>query len=263
VRILPALMVCVAATVLVLGSLLTTSHEYWSAQTWRYAWSNASLWRAEYLLPGVFAGQPSNVVNGSLWTLPIEARLYLALLVASLCGMLVVRRYVVAWLALLAVIVAYSISRAPVPEWLANDFWCVACFTTGTAMWLLRDRVRVSWIPVVLLLVLAAVLRGTPWFVVPYFGLVSYGTLWLAFVQRGPRIAHHDLSYGLYLYGWPAAQVVQHVAPGGLLRNIVFASVLAFACAAASWFLVERPALHLKRRFGTRTPLASPVGANA
>jgi peptidoglycan/LPS O-acetylase OafA/YrhL len=39
--------------------------------------------------------------------------------------------------------------------------------------------------------------------------------------------------------------------------------LLAFACAAASWFLVERPALHWKKRFGTRTPAASPVGADA
>jgi len=262
-RILPALVACVAVSTFVLGPLLTTSHDYWSAQTSRYFWSNASLWRAEYHLPGVFEGQPTNAVNGSLWTLPIEARLYLALLVAALCGMLAVRRYVVAWLALLAVIVAYAAWRAPVPEWLANDLWCVACFTTGTALWLLRDRVRLSWIVVVALLVLTVVLRGTPWFVAPYFGLVSYGTLWLAFVPRGPRIAHHDLSYGLYLYGWPAAQLVQHVAPGGPLHNIVFASVLGFACAGASWFLVERPALHLKRRFGTRTPVASAVGADA
>jgi peptidoglycan/LPS O-acetylase OafA/YrhL len=262
-RILPALVVCVAVTTFVVGPLFTTSPHYWTAETWRYFWSNATLWRAEYTLPGVFDGQPTHVVNGSLWTLPIEARLYVALLVAVPFGMLVVRRYVVAWLVLLAAILAWAHWRAPVPEWLANDFWCAACFTTGTALWLLRDHIRLSWIPVVVLLVLAAASRGTPFFVAPYFGLVSYGTLWLAFVQRGPRIAHHDLSYGLYLYGWPAAQIVQHFTPGGVLKNMALASVLAFACAAGSWFLVERPALHLKRRFGTRTPMESPVGADA
>jgi peptidoglycan/LPS O-acetylase OafA/YrhL len=262
-RIFPALVVCVAVTTFVVGPLLTTSHDYWIADTWRYFWSNATLWRAEYHLPGMFEGQPSNVVNGSLWTLPIEARLYVALLVAVLLGMLAVRRYVFAWLALLTAIVAWAHWRAPVPDWLANDFWCVACFTTGTALWLLRDRIRLSWKPVVVSLLLAAVLRGTPFFVVPYFALVSYGTLWLGFVQRPPRIVHNDLSYGLYLYGWLAAQIVQHALPGGAIRNFVLASVLAFACAAGSWFLVERPALHLKRRFGTRTPVASPVGADA
>ena len=42
-----------------------------------------------------------------------------------------------------------------------------------------------------------------------------------------------------------------------------FAAALAFLLAAASWFLVERPALHLKKRFVARAPEASPVAAQA
>jgi peptidoglycan/LPS O-acetylase OafA/YrhL len=263
VRILPALVVCVAVTACVLGPWLTTSADYWSAETWRYVWSNASLWRAEFHLPGVFETLPQTAVNGSLWTLPIEARLYLALLVASLLGVLTTTRYVVPWVLALLGAGAFALWRAPLPEWLANDLWCVACFITGTAAWLYRDRVRLSGVAVLALVAIAALLRGTPWFALPYFALVAYGTLWLAFVPRGPRIAHHDLSYGLYLYGWPAAQVVQAFAPGGPWHNVLWATLLAFACAAASWFLVERPALHWKKRFGTRTPAASPVGADA
>jgi peptidoglycan/LPS O-acetylase OafA/YrhL len=261
-RIVPALVVCVALSVFVLGPLMTTAPNYWSSpETWRYLWANASLWRAEYALPGLFATLPQTAVNGSLWTLPIEARLYVLLLIASLLGALSAKRYLLPWLLALGGAAAFAWWRAPLPDWLANNIWCVAFFITGTALWLYRDRVRLSWIPVVALIVLAALLRGTPWFVAPYFALVCYGTLWLAFAPTPARMAHHDLSYGLYLYGWPSAQIVQTISPGAPWHNVLWASVLAFALAALSWFLVERPALHLKRRFGTRTPQASPAKA--
>lgn len=97
-RILPALVTCVALSVFVLGPLLTTARDYWhSPQTWRYLLLNASLWSTTHTLPGVFEHLPYTAVNGSLWTLPGEARLYLALLVASLCGVLTPPRYTPLW----------------------------------------------------------------------------------------------------------------------------------------------------------------------
>lgn len=258
-RILPALVACVALTVFVLGPVMTTSPDYWSAPTWRYLWANATLWRAEFHLPGVFDTLPQTAVNGSLWTLPIEARLYIALLVASLLGVLSAKRYLAPWGFVLAGAAAFAWWRGPLPDWLANNLWCVAFFITGTALWLFRDRVVLSWKVVVGLLAVAALARGTPGFVPAYFVLVAYGTLWIAFAPVPARMAHHDLSYGLYLYGWPAAQLVQTISPGSPWHNVAWASALAFALAALSWFCVERPALRWKRRFGTRTPAASPA----
>jgi peptidoglycan/LPS O-acetylase OafA/YrhL len=261
-RILPALIVCVALSVFVLGPLLTTAPDYWSnATTWRYFVSNASLYRAEYFLPGVFDTLPTRVINGSLWTLPIEASLYVLLLVAGVLGFIDARRYAVPWVLALLGVAALVMWRAPLPDWFANNLWCVCFFITGTAAWLYRDRIRLSWIVVVALLALAMIARGTAWFGLPYFALVCYGTLWLAFLPGGPLIAHNDLSYGLYLYGWPAAQLVQLASPGTPLQNVAWTTPLALFLAAGSWFLIDRPALRWKRRFGTRTPVASPVQA--
>ena len=261
-RIVPALVVCVALTVFVLGPLLTTSPDYWRApETWRYLWSNATLWRAEFFLPGVFSTLPQTAANGSLWTLPIEARLYILLLIASLLGALSTKRYLVPWLLALFGAAVFAWWRAPLPDWVENDIWCAAFFITGTALWLYREHVRLSWVPVAVLFVLAALTRGTTWFVAPYFLLVCYGTLWIAFSKAPARMAHHDLSYGLYLYGWPVAQVVQTFSPGGPWHNVLWTTAIGLALAAMSWFLVERPALRMKRRFGTRTPQASPAKA--
>jgi peptidoglycan/LPS O-acetylase OafA/YrhL len=251
-RILPALVVCVALSVFVLGPVLTTSDDYWrDPSTWHYLWSNGSLWSTRYDLPGVFASLPRNAVNGSLWTLPIEARLYLALLVASMLGVLTARRYTPLWAIALAAACAFAAWRNPLPEWLANYIWCTAFFITGTLCWLQRARIRLSPWPLLALFALAALARGTQWFHLPYFVIACYGTLWLAFVARLPMIRQHDLSYGLYLYGWPSAQLVQQVSPGGPLHNMLWATLLAGALAAVSWFVIERPALRWKRKMGS------------
>ena len=77
-------------------------------------------------------------------------------------------------------------------------------------------------------------------------------------------IRHTDLSYGLYLYGWPAQQLAWMLPTGKtVFGNIVLATAIALACAALSWFLVERPALRLKKRWVAPSPQASPVAAQA
>lgn len=249
-RILPALIVCVALSVFVLGPLLTTAAYYWrDPMTWNYLLSNSTLWASRYTLPGVFESLPQQAVNGSLWTLPIEARLYLALLVASLLGVLTTRRYTPLWAIAMVAAYAFAAWRNPLPEWLANYIWCTAFFITGTLCWLHRERIHLRAWPLLPLLVIAALARGTPWFHLPYFAIACYGTLWLAFVPKLPQIRRNDLSYGLYLYGWPAAQLVQHSSPGGPLHNVLWATLLAGMLAAASWFAIERPAIGLKQRF--------------
>ena len=65
-----------------------------------------------YRLPGAFPTNPfPHDVNGSLWTLPIELRLYVGLLLAGLMGLLARRT---AWLVAIAVLVALFAKR---PEW--------------------------------------------------------------------------------------------------------------------------------------------------
>ena len=115
---------------------------------------------------------------------------------------------------------------------------------------------------VLALLLAFMLLRGGPWAHLPYFGLLTYGSLWLGLCVRLPMIRRTDLSYGLYLYGWPAQQLAWMLPAGkSVAGNIAIASAIAFACAVASWFLVERPALRLKRRFVARPPEASPARA--
>ena len=262
-RILPALVACVALTTFVLGPLLTTATDYWRhPMTLEYFLVNASLLLSRFQLPGLFQAHPLDVVNGSLWTLPNEARLYLLLMFAWLLGLLAPRRYTPLWL--IAALVGYALAWRywPLPDHIQKYAECTVFFTTGSLLWVNRDRVRLSGWAVIGLLVAFVALRGTSWSHLPYFGLLTYGTLWLGLRVRLPMIRRTDLSYGLYLYGWPAQQLAWMLPLGKTIPgNIAVATAIALGCAAMSWFLVERPALQLKKRFVARGPEASPVAA--
>ncbi len=83
-----------------------------------------------------------------------------------------------------------------------------------------------------------------PYVVTPYLVLmVAYGI---------PPLAHRllqdrDLSYGIYIYAFPVQQTIIHLWPSVTpLQIIAVALPITLVLAAASWFLIERPALRSK-----------------
>ena len=136
-------------------------------------------------------------------------------------------------------------------ELLSGWGWLVGFFAAGIAFYKLRHtRILDGRIALLALagLVLSVPLRQ---FITlfPVFG--CYLALWLALNPRLPVIpaAHFgDLSYGLYIYGWPVEQAVIWLYGGHAAWWQVFLTALPMAAALAflSWHLVERPMLRLK-----------------
>jgi peptidoglycan/LPS O-acetylase OafA/YrhL len=263
-RILPALWVCVALTVFVLGPVFTTAPDYFAQpETWEYLKHNLALVRdMKHFLPGVFDDLPyPRAVNGSLWSLPIEGKCYLFMAGVALLGLKAPWRFT----AVVLVVVAGAVLTAddPLPERRVRMLWCAGFFLAGALAWAHRTVLKLHWAPLVALAVLGTVLDRAglrSGYIAVYFATLAYGTLWLAYVPRLPQIRHHDFSYGVYLYGWPSQQLVMHFFPGtGVAGNVAGATVLAFALAAASWFRVEAPALRLKPKLRVRrAPEAAP-----
>jgi peptidoglycan/LPS O-acetylase OafA/YrhL len=87
-----------------------------------------------------------------------------------------------------------------------------------------------------------------------HYGFAIFGAYVVVFLAERPhigsRFAHRwgDLSYGLYLFGWPVEQFMQQgtaIRSGRLLFIVSLPFVV--ACAAISWWVVERPCLSLKK----------------
>lgn len=248
-RILPGLVVAVSLCTLVLGPLLTSDPDYWrSPGTWRYLANNALLIQTEYNLPGVFGSLPDHGVNGSLWSLPVEFRLYIILLFTSLLGLLRTRYF--SGFALLCIAAGlYLTPRVPWFQAYANWVDASAFFLGGTYFWVYRSQVCLSRWYVAGLLALCLMTHGTEGFRVAYYITLLYLVFYVGFAVTLPRIRKNDISYGVYLYGWPVQQCVALAWPGkGALFNTVAACLVTMAIAYGSWRLVEYPLLRLKSK---------------
>ena len=69
----------------------------------------------------------------------------------------------------------------------------------------------------------------------------------------------HDISYGIYIYGWPIGQCLVFIQGTAIHPLAFFTETMAVTTllAFASWLLIERPALLLKRVMRNRP---SPTG---
>jgi peptidoglycan/LPS O-acetylase OafA/YrhL len=78
-------------------------------------------------------------------------------------------------------------------------------------------------------------------------------------VLRAARFG--DLSYGLYIYGWPVEQTLLYASGGKLAWWQLFPLALAITgvIALASWHLVEKPALRRKPTATIPAPAPTPA----
>jgi peptidoglycan/LPS O-acetylase OafA/YrhL len=204
-----------------------------------------------HLPGGVFSdNEVGGLVNGSLWTLRYEMMMYAMVLLLGVARLLRPS----AALVLVAVgIAAVYFEKALTPfgdigEWA----WLVGFFAAGMVLYFWRDRPIFDW-RIVLLACVALV--GFTWAgrLIMLFPLAgSYLAIW--FARRYDRWLDYpryfgDVSYGLYIYGWPAEQFVAWLCGGVAPWWVVFLGSLAIAGPAAflSWHGIEKPALRWAR----------------
>jgi peptidoglycan/LPS O-acetylase OafA/YrhL len=255
-RIYPALVAATLVTVALAGvtSTLPIGDYLAHPDTRRYLWRTATGLAGTDLLPGAYAHNPyPRAPNGSLWTLPIEIRLYVAIGIAGTLGILARRAA-----ATLAGVVALALLvHAPWPLSLAFDaiasHTLVMLFVLGALAHAWRARLPLSLAAGAAALVLYVALPPGFWRTGATPFLVAYLTLVAAYHPRlvMPRLARGaDLSYGLYVYAFPIQQTLLALVPGLGPWSLCAATVPPVAAAAAlSWFALERPALALKSRF--------------
>ena len=256
-RIFPALIVCTVGLALFGIAISDYSAIEYVTDTHviTYALKTISLGTASAELPGVFAGNPHrSIVNGSLWTLKFEVMCYLLLALLSAVGMLEKRR---ASLFLPAVGLAASAflfhrfgGYADSLEQLAR-FWL--CFSFGVGLFIFRDHVRISVFQALPLVAVSWMVLGTgiERAVAPV--AIGYAALLLGCVPLGKlRVFsnRNDISYGVYILGWPTTQSLVHFYPNlDAWALVVLSAVIASALAYVSWHWIEKPSLRARDGF--------------
>jgi len=259
IRIFPALAVESLIAALILGPLLTTRTlgAYFShPQFWSYFLN--ILGDPHYYLPGVFTKTPYGMVNGQLWTEPFELKCYVIL---GGLGLLGATRRRELFLGLSAGYLVLGAIAAAVlhPELLqtaaglVSGWLLIPSFMAGVILYLYREVVPWSW-----RWGLGALVGGMALLELPMGENLAILPLAYATVVFGltnppkPRLLKDaDFSYGIYIFGFAVQQACMQLAPWARhwWWNIALCVPAVTVVAALSWYLVEKPALGLRKPF--------------
>lgn len=193
-------------------------------------------------LPGVFMNNIyPGVINGPLWTLPIEFVCYLVLLLAYKLNLVNKKSY--KYVALLVIVAFVGINLIP----LSIKGYIQPCFLFfwGSFYWIYRDKITMNNTYFLISLVAFVLLIVLGYGHVASFLFVPYLTLHIAFClpQCNNRLASlGNLSYDIYLCGWPIQQMVISLFGGSMLvgMNILISIPLSILVGYITYSLVEK-----------------------
>lgn len=210
--------------------------------TWKYLLNNLLI--PVHDLPGVFLSHPyGSTVNGSLWTLPLEALCYIGCFIAWKTKLTEKRRFIIVLALVVAVWGFLFYSKTGLYRLGLIAYPCVF-FVLGMAFYIFRDSIVIRWryLPVLCLVLVLLCIAGIgriglliSW---PY---IIYSTAFGQYQMKGflPKLG--DYSYGIYLWGFPVQQALMELIRNGMnvYLNFLIAAVVSTCLGAVTYYLVE------------------------
>lgn len=256
-RIYPGFVVALVIGGFVLAPVasLLGGGRYSLAGAGQYVVRNLGLFIVSYRPTGMFDDAPFNKsLNGALWTLFFEFLCYLAVAVVIAFLPRRARPPVILgiFVAGTVIMLAVTFTDLTLSERALRLARLGTYFAAGAVLHQFRDRVPFSPLltAVAAGLTVATAFTGTSQALagLPVAYLLLSGSMLLPLSGIGAR---NDISYGLYIYGFPVEQTLTllllrlHLTvPVGAYVVLALAAALPFAW--ASWLLVERPAMRWK-----------------
>lgn len=262
-RIYPGLFVCLCVTVLLIGPLfseLSLADYVRNEGTSRYFLTNLKLYSTAYDLPGVHFSKTAhgNNVNGSLWTIPLEVRLYLCIALAGITGILRTLEASNTVLILLVIIIMADPARFPLTGENAATTSLTVCFLSGVFLFINRQFIWMDGRILGLMVMAAGVALSINKSAFTFISAATliYGVFCLAYAPKIPMPRWlGDYSYGIYLYGFPIQQMTAYLQPeSGPYQLMAISIPAAWLAGALSWHCVEKPCLNLRRQLSPSHP---------
>lgn len=258
-RIYPGFIAASLVCAFIVGPLGSESNQYYLHFEISGFLKNLLLLNRPFI-PSVFLGQPYSEVNGSMWSIFPEFRCYLAVMVLGVLGLIQKRNL---WLVFTIIFYLLLIIQKLCYKFDYNIFFFSykflylnlnTFFLTGGCFYLYRNRIQFDKIAASIAFIVlligtfsrfgADLVLGTAGgYLLFYFALKPTHTL-----VKFNKIP--DLSYGVYLYGWPVQKLLLWFFPIFSPYILFFISV--FGClilGALSWYAIEKPLMKLKKEF--------------
>ncbi len=259
-RIQPLLIVTCILTVFicVFFTKLSVKDYFLNPNTWSYFRNIMPVFGLQFTLPGVFVHNiAENGVNGSLWTLILEERLYILM-----CIIFLLRKKHRSYIVLFIVVinVFYLCNRfffdgEMVRYFTGLPFFYALLFLNSAALYFLKINFSNSlffFISFSLLAFIISVLFPASnflyFFSIPV--LVNSAAQMKGITNNAGK--YGDFTYGIYIFSFPVQQML--IATGIVKQNpfalFFYTIVIVFPMAILSWNLVEKKFLALKKLVG-------------
>lgn len=261
VRIVPGLLVCLLVTTIVAVSFFSEAgwRGLFTAEPWRYIASNSLLHALRYIIPpeelslsGVLSGQ---ALNGPLWTLYWEVRMYIVLALIGCSAILPMREW------LRGVTIFLLLAASLIPQVLSGYIWEVqlwSLFLVGVLLSTMADSIKIGPRHLLCAIVLVA-LNWTRSASLTPSGFTWFGialtccalALWVG-TSRPKGCAHlqrHDYSLGVYIYHWPVILMLRaSLPPLDGISLFAATALVVLSLSMLSWHLIEAPMLTWSRK---------------
>lgn len=267
-RILPALIAVVCLSALILGPLVTTLPlgDYFTSHVFKAYFENIFFY-IHYTLPGVFENNIYPLaVNGSLWSLPAELAMYILVFIAGMVSLAFSgRAFSYLWAIFSLIILIFNYNEFTLNRELFAGVIVYATLVTATlevapyfmvggCIYLWRDLIPRSTVAAVLSIAAGWVMSNMNWPVetvlifITSYSVITIGSMNTPFFREFGR--YGDISYGVYLYGFPVAQTLSFIFGHDITFNehLLWTMAISYLLAFASWHLIEKRALRLKPR---------------
>lgn len=270
-RILPGFYICLIVTAFAFAPLSvaiqggSAAKLLGSAAPLEYIFKNSAVAYLQPTIGGTLHGVPGGPAwNGSMWSLIWELLCYLVVAGIGVAG-LANRRWVS-----LAILVPATLLATQLPPLTFPGAWTIPqlavraaiMFAAGAVIYQWKDVIPARWSLVAVCLVIVLAAGRLPDYRVVGALPLAYAVIVSGALLKNKRLRlRTDLSYGVYIYAFPIQQLLAVSGFAGLPPAVFFLCAVAatLPLAAASWFLVEKPAMSLKRRLRRKwnAPVAS------
>lgn len=251
-RIYPALFVVIVISAFVIGPLAYsgTLSDYFSNHSFlKYVYYSLTL-RMQFFIDGVFLGNGDNgSINASLWTIPFEIMAYLVTLsIFILVGINNKKAITAISLVIIATPILNIDGFVFVASPASEAYLLPSCFSLGALFALHQDKINLDLkIPISFFIMFIAFKSRFSIETFFYFSICTFALYASTTdIVKSFKIKH-DISYGVYLWGFPVQQLITYYFHPNLWYHIVFSVVVASLFGYLSFVFIENPAIKLSK----------------
>ncbi len=264
-RLYPALFVVLLLTLILAPIVYEGNYSIFNNKSfWTYLPNNLLFYKLQYSIDGIFENNKfKSGINGSLWTIRFEFTLYVIISfliifkknkrLLKVALILLFFLFFVSYVVIYEQIIYYieSIGKIKIFDGVKNLLDLGLFFIGGSVLAAFdfekiksKERILILIFIFLLLSFYFDILYFTIYFCFPIL-IIVLGLYPIPYLYKiGHKIG--DLSYGIYIYGFPVQQTLMYYYKLTTIELMIYSMIISYIFAYFSWHVVEKKALKLK-----------------